>query len=197
MPEQIRTFIAVELEQPQRTAIGNVQDMLKRERAGRYVRWVAPEGIHLTLKFLGGVDASRMPALQAALTEACQGIPSFELKIAGVGAFPNARRPRVIWVGLEGDTAIAVQLAGRIDTAVAKLGFPKEERPFSPHLTIGRIKREVSASDQQFVGEMVAQAQVGELGVVKGREISIMKSDLRPTGSVYTRLFAVVLAGDE
>ncbi len=193
MSEQVRTFIAVELEQPQRAALGKVQETLKRERAGRYVRWVAPEGIHLTLKFLGGVDASRMAELQAALTDACRGIPPFELKISGIGAFPNTRRPRVVWVGLEGDTAIAAQLAGRIEAECSKLAFPREERPFSPHLTIGRIKRDVSASDQQFVGEMVAQAQVGELGEIKARQVSIMKSDLRPTGSIYTRLYAVDL----
>ncbi len=197
MSEQVRTFIAVELEQPQRAALGKVQETLKRERAGRYVRWVAPEGIHLTLKFLGGVDASRMAELQAALTDACRGIPPFELKISGIGAFPNTRRPRVVWVGLEGDTAIAAQLAGRIEAECSKLAFPREERPFSPHLTIGRIKRDVSASDQQFVGEMVAQAQVGELGEIKARQVSIMKSDLRPTGSIYTRLYAVDLKQDE
>ncbi len=193
MSEQVRTFIAVELEQPQRAALGKVQETLKRERAGRYVRWVAPEGIHLTLKFLGGVDASRMAELQAALTDACRGIPPFELKISGIGAFPNTRRPRVVWVGLEGDTAIAAQLAGRIEAECSKLAFPREERPFSPHLTIGRIKRDASPSDQQFVGEMVAQAQVGELGEIKARQVSIMKSDLRPTGSIYTRLYAVDL----
>jgi 2'-5' RNA ligase len=193
MAEQIRTFIAIELEPPQRAALGAVQETLKRERAGRYVRWVAPESIHLTLKFLGGVDASRMTELQAALTEACRGIPTFTLRISGIGAFPNARRPRVVWVGLQGDTAIAAQLAERIEAAFDKLGFPKEERPFSPHLTIGRIKRDVSSSDQQFVGEMVTQAQVGELGEIKARQVSIMKSDLRPTGSIYTQLYAVQL----
>lgn len=193
MAEQIRTFIAVELEQPQRAALAQVQETFKRERAGQYVRWVAPAGIHLTLKFLGGVDASRMAELQAALAQACQEIPPFELKISGVGAFPSTRRPRVVWVGLEGDTATAAQLAERIEAAFASLGFPREERPFSPHLTIGRIKRDVSLSDQQFVGEMVAQAQVGELGEIKARQVTIMKSDLRPTGSIYTRLYAVEL----
>jgi 2'-5' RNA ligase len=193
MAEQIRTFVAVELEQPQRAALGKIQETLKRERAGRYVRWVAPESVHLTIKFLGEVDASRMTELQVALTEACRGIPPFELKISGIGAFPNARRPRVIWVGLEGDTPIAAQLAERIEAAFAKLGFPREERPFSPHLTIGRINRDVSSSDQQFVGEMVTQAQVGELGEIKARQVSIMKSDLRPTGSLYTQLYAVEL----
>jgi 2'-5' RNA ligase len=197
MAEQIRTFVAVELGQPQRAAMDKVQDALKRERAGRYVRWVAPEGIHLTLKFLGGVDASRMAELQAALIEACRGIPPFRLTISGVGAFPNTRRPRVVWVGLEGDTATAAQLAEQIEAAFAKLGFPREERPFSPHLTIGRIKRDSSPSDQQFAGEMVAQAQVGELGEVKARQVSIMKSDLRPTGSIYTQLYAVDLKEDE
>ncbi len=194
MAEQIRTFIAVELDQARRKALGKIQELLKREPAGRYVRWVAPEGIHLTLKFLGGVDSQRMDELQAAVAEACQGIPPFQLTLSGVGAFPNTRRSRVVWVGLVGDVAIAARLADQIEAASAKLGFPREERPFSPHLTLGRIKRDASSSDQQFVGEMVTRAQVAELGEIKARQVSIMKSDLRPTGSVYTRLYAVELA---
>lgn len=197
MAEQIRTFIAVELEPAQRQALRDIQETLKQERASRYVRWVAPESIHLTCKFLGAVDAQRMGELQTALVDACSGIPPFKLKIKGVGAFPNVRRPRVVWAGLEGDTAVATQLAERIQDACAKLGFPREERPFSPHLTLGRIKREVSSADQQFVGEMVSQAQVGELGEISARQVSIMKSDLKPSGAIYTQLYAVELLKDE
>ncbi len=193
MGEQIRTFIAVELEQPQRDALRRIQEMLKRDRAARYVRWVAPESIHLTLKFLGAVDSSRISELQTAIAEASRGIPPFTLRISGVGAFPNTRRPRVIWAGLAGDTSAAAQLAERIEAECAKLGFPREERPFSPHLTLGRIKREVSSSDQQFVGDMVAKAQVGELSTIDARGVTLMKSDLRPTGATYTRLDTVKL----
>ena len=197
MAEQIRTFIAVELDQAQRQALGKIEETLKREPAGRYIRWVAPESIHLTLKFLGGVDARRMSELQAAVAQACQGIPPFQLALSGVGAFPNTRRPRVVWVGLSGDVEVAGRLADQIDASCAELGFPREQRPFSPHLTLGRLKRDASASDQRFVGEMVAQAQVGELGEINARHVSIMKSDLKPTGSVYTRLYQVELGTED
>ncbi len=197
MAEQIRTFIAVELEEAQKRALRDVQETLKAERAGRYVRWVAPEAIHLTLKFLGGVDADRMPALQSALDQACAGIPPFTLSLAGLGAFPNTRRPNVVWVGIGGETGTVARLAEQIDRACASLGFPAETRPFSPHLTLGRVKRDVRPADQQFVGEMVAQAEVGDLGECRVSHVNIMKSDLRPTGSVYARLYAVQLKSNQ
>src|SRR3972149_1423476 len=97
MAEQIRTFIAIELSDAVRRALGDLQLQLKGERAGRFVRWVAPENIHLTLKFLGAVDAGKLSALQPAIAEACAGIPPFALMLAGIGAFPNTRRPNVVW----------------------------------------------------------------------------------------------------
>ncbi|MBI4786181.1 MAG: RNA 2',3'-cyclic phosphodiesterase [Chloroflexi bacterium] len=193
MPEPIRTFIAIELDDAIRRALGKLQTRLQEERAARYVRWSAPEGIHLTLKFLGGVDADKMPALQSAISDACKGIPPFELTLAGLGAFPNTRRPNVVWVGMRGDVDTAARLAAQIDAACAALRFAREARPFSPHLTLGRVKRDVRPNDHQFVGEMVAAAQADELGEMRVERVSVMKSDLRPTGSVYTQLFAVEL----
>ena len=196
MAEQIRTFIAVELSDAVRRALGDLQLQLKGERASRFVRWVAPENIHLTLKFLGAVDADKMSVLQAAVAEACAGIPPFALTLAGIGAFPNTRRPNVVWVGVRGEIEMAIRLAERIDEACVALGFPRETRPFSPHLTLGRVKRDVRPNDQQFVGEMVASAQVGEVGEIHVEHVSVMKSDLRPTGSVYTQLYMAELSAN-
>ncbi|MGE5264678.1 MAG: RNA 2',3'-cyclic phosphodiesterase [Acidobacteriota bacterium] len=193
MAEEIRTFIAVELQEEQKRALRQVQETLRAERAGRYVRWVAPEAVHLTLKFLGGVDADKMPGLQSALTRACADVPPFTLTLRGVGAFPNTRRPNVVWVGVGGEIGTITRLAEQIDGACASLGFSPETRPFSPHLTIGRVKRDVRPVDQQFVGEMVANNAVGELGECRVEHVSIMKSDLRPTGSEYTRLYVIDL----
>ena len=194
MAEEIRTFIAVELQEEQKRALRQVQETLRAERAGRYVRWVAPEAVHLTLKFLGGVDADKMPGLQNALTHACADVPPFALTLRGVGAFPNTRRPNVVWVGVGGESGTITRLAEQIDGACASLGFSPETRPFSPHLTIGRVKRDVRPVDQQFVGEMVANNPMGDLGECRVERVSIMQSDLRPTGSVYTRLYAIELA---
>ncbi len=194
MAEQIRTFIAIELSDAERLALRRLQERLKSTPAARYVRWVAPEGIHLTLKFLGGVDTAQMPALQHAVAGACAGVPPHTLTLDGIGAFPNTRRPNVVWVGVGGDIETAARLADQIDQACAALGFPRETRPFSPHLTLGRVKRDIRPSDQQFVGEMVNTTQVGELGRFRVERVSLMKSDLRPTGSVYTQLSAVELS---
>ncbi len=194
MAEQIRTFIAIELEEAQRSALAQAQARLKGFSAGRLVRWVAPESIHLTIKFLGGVDAGMIPALERAVQTASAQIPPFDLTIGGIGAFPNPRRARVVWVGLSGQTLMAEQLAGRLEAECGALGFAREERPFSPHLTLGRVKRETRPSDLPLVGEMIEKAGVGELGQLHVSHVSIMKSDLRPTGSVYTQLAAIPLA---
>lgn len=194
MAEQIRTFIAIELNDTHRRALGEAQAQLKRDPAGRNVRWVPPENIHVTLKFLGGVDAGKIPAVERAVAEACVGIQPFTLTMEGVGAFPNLKRPRVVWIGIGGAIETVEQLANKIETACEALGFAREERPFSPHLTLGRVKREARPSDWQAIGAMIQNAQVGKLGEIQVASVSVMKSDLRPSGSVYTQLVQVSLS---
>ncbi|MBI5033627.1 MAG: RNA 2',3'-cyclic phosphodiesterase [Chloroflexi bacterium] len=193
MADLIRSFIAIELDDAIRRALGDVPAKLKAERAAKSVRWTAPESIHITLKFLGDVDAGRLPALQNAIAEASKGIPPFALTLRGIGAFPNTRRPNIVWVGAEGQVEIATELAQKIEDACAALGFAREDRLFTPHLTIGRVKRDASPNDRRFIGEMIDRAQVGMLGELHVDHVSLMKSELRPTGSVYTRLSVVQL----
>jgi RNA 2',3'-cyclic 3'-phosphodiesterase len=197
MTELIRTFIAIELEKMQHRALRDVQTRLIRERAAREVRWVAPDNIHLTLKFLGDVDAALMPTLQQTVADACAGTAPFTLSITGAGAFPNTRRPNVVWVGVGGAVERAAELAQKIDEACAALGFAREERPFSPHLTLGRVKRDARPSDRQFIGEMIANAQIGNLGELPVERVSVMKSELHPGGSAYTRLAEIRLTNDK
>jgi RNA 2',3'-cyclic 3'-phosphodiesterase len=194
MPEQIRTFIAIELDDPQKNALAELQSRLKREPGSNAIRWVTPDNIHLTLKFLGNVAAEKQPTLHDAIASACAGSAPFVLRLDGVGAFPNAHRPNVIWVGMEGDVETATKLAKKIDDACTLLGFPSEERPFSPHLTLGRVKRDASARDRQAIGEMLAQAQAHDLGECHVEGVCVMKSELRPVGSVYTRLAIIRLS---
>jgi len=130
MAENIRIFIAIELEEAHHRALGNVQMRFQRDPAASSVRWVAPQNIHLTLKFLGDVDRGVLPALQSAVTEACIGIVPFTLSMKGVGAFPNTRRPNVLWVGLGGEVERAGLVAQRLDDACAAIGMPREEQPF-------------------------------------------------------------------
>lgn len=197
MADQIRTFIAAELDQAQRHALGDLQAELKGQPAGQYVRWVAPDSIHLTLKFLGGVEPGMVAALDRAVAEACQGMAPFRLTIGGLGAFPNTRRPNVVWVGLGGDLAAAERLTENIEAACEALGFAREGRPFAAHLTLGRVKRDARPEDRQFVGEMISKASVGELGEIHVESVNIMKSDLTPRGSIYTRLGTLALVGKQ
>jgi len=195
MTEIIRTFIAIDLSDEHRAALDRVQMQFKAERASRYVRWVAPSSIHLTLKFLGDVETAQMPALFQAVTDACVGIAPFTLQVSGAGAFPNTRRPNVVWVGVQGEVERATVLAKKIKEACAALGFPREDRAFSPHLTLGRVKRETSSNDRRLVGEMIEQANVGDLGEIHVAQVNVIKSELRMTGSIYTRLHEVRLLG--
>jgi 2'-5' RNA ligase len=194
MAESIRTFIAIEFGDEHHRALTDLQARLKRESAtARAVRWVAPENIHLTLKFLGDVESGRMPDLQRAVVDACAGSAPFTLRIAGAGAFPSMQRPNVVWVGVSGEIERAALLAQKIDDVCAALGFARDARAFSPHLTLGRVKRDASSSDRRGIGEMIANAQVGNLGEVRVEHVGVMKSELHPGGSVYTQLATVEL----
>ncbi len=193
MAETIRTFIAIELDEATQRALASVQAQLKRERGASAVRWVAPANIHITLKFLGDVVAAQLPAVQAAVTQACAQVTPFTLTLGGLGAFPSAQRANVIWVGAQGQIELAAQLAQRMDEACAALGFAREERPFTAHLTLGRVGREASPRDRQLISAMLAQAKVGEVGVVRVERLSVMQSMLQAGGSAYTRLSAVEL----
>ncbi len=193
MGESIRTFIAVELAAPVRHVLAELQEQMRREPVARNVRWVAPDAIHLTLKFLGDVDREGIPALGDAVAIACEGIEPFTLTLSGTGAFPNLRRPNVLWVGLTGDVAAAAGLAERIDEECGRLGMARETRPFSPHLTLGRVKRDLRPADQTAVGDLIARAQPHTGGEIAVNQVGIVKSELRPSGSIYTRLHIVEL----
>lgn len=193
MIEQIRSFIAIEFDNEQKRALADLQSRLKREHGSNAIRWVVAGNIHLTLKFLGNVAADKQLALQNAVAAACAGTPPFVLKLNGVGAFPNVNRPNVVWVGVEGDVGTAIKLAQKIDQACTALGFPREERALSPHLTLGRVKRDASSRERQQISEMLAKAQARDLGECRIERVSIMKSELKPSGSVYSKLAVIDL----
>jgi RNA 2',3'-cyclic 3'-phosphodiesterase len=188
MAEAIRTFIAIELTPQLQRALAETQARFKRDPSARSVRWVAPENIHVTLKFLGDVDQARMAELQEAIASVCLTTRPFAITLGSAGAFPNLRRPNVVWVGAHGQIDRVSQLAQEIDDACAELGFSREERPFTPHLTLGRVKREASPADRQQIGALIGKSPVGELGELQVGQVSVMKSELKPGGSVYTRL---------
>ena len=193
--EQVRTFIAIELDETINAAIADLQGQLKAKVPRESVRWVKPEGIHLTLKFLGDVPANRIEEIERALTQACAGFPAFSFSVGGLGCFPNPRRPRVVWVGVQEESGTLARLQKAIEDGLEKLGFAPEGRKFHAHLTLGRTQQRASSGDVRRLGQLVEEMDIGQLGQMEARAVSLIKSDLRPTGAVYTQLAAVRLEG--
>ena len=191
----IRTFIAVELPAEAREALEGVQEVLCQSPASRAGRWVACESIHLTLKFLGEVPASRLPSIHEATARGCAGRAPLAIRLSGLGCFPNARRPRVVWVGVEEPTGGLVALQRAVEDQLSKLGFSREGRAFSPHLTVARIHRGATGREIEVLGRLVAQTQIGVVAEFQADGVSVMRSELRPSGAVYTQLsFAPLVA---
>ncbi|UCC64164.1 MAG: RNA 2',3'-cyclic phosphodiesterase [Anaerolineae bacterium] len=193
--EQIRTFIAIELSRELQDSLGRIQDELKRQVSERSVRWVKPEGVHLTLKFLGDVPAPRVASVSQAVESACLGFGPFAIELAGLGCFPNLRRPRVVWVGVGEPTGTLARLQRAVESALAGLGFEPEGRSFKPHLTLGRVQHRVGQGDRERLGELIAGYEAGRLGDMLVAAVNVMRSDLRPGGAVYTALARVPLQG--
>lgn len=155
------------------------------------VKWVRPEGLHITLKFLGDVDSGGIKDIGKAISAVAEQEKPLALRLQGFGAFPNLRSPRVLWVGMEGDTERLTLLAARIDRGTGALGFPPEDRPFRPHLTIGRVR---SVKGLSSVVETI-QRNMPAFDPFSAGEIRIMKSDLKPAGAEYTVLQSIQLQG--
>ncbi|HVO43800.1 MAG TPA: RNA 2',3'-cyclic phosphodiesterase [Aggregatilineales bacterium] len=185
--DQVRLFIAIELPAEVRRALAALQERLSRLDGRRVVRWTAPDSIHLTLKFIGETGSEQVKAISAALDSACTAHPPFNLSIQGMGGFPNTRQPRIVWAGLTGDVNTLAALRDTVEVHVAPLGFPTEGRPFSPHLTIGRIKDAPTTHIKAF-GALLSEEEVGNLSQWRVESVALMNSDLRPSGAVYTRL---------
>ena len=195
MSETWRLFVAIEPPAPVLEAVARVQDDLKRLFPERAVRWVKPEGVHLTLKFLGNVPLSQIDSLKAALAEATSGSGHrrFDLGVEGLGCFPSIRRPRVIWLGLTGDLDSLRALQADVEKYIAPLGYPTEKREFRPHLTLARASRGASRDAIAAVGRIVEKTDVGYLADWHVGEVSLMRSQLKPGGAVYTQLGAFEL----
>ncbi|MCB0232826.1 MAG: RNA 2',3'-cyclic phosphodiesterase, partial [Anaerolineae bacterium] len=178
MASQLRLFIAIELTEALRTSLAALQNDLKRQLSPRVVRWTNPDGIHLTLKFLGDTPADRVEAIARAMEAAAVSFAPFSFTVAGFGCFPNLRRAKVLWVGLPEMPKALAGLQRATDLHLTRLGFDKETRSFSPHLTLGRVNKDISRADREKLVGVVAQAQVGVLGTVPVLETVLFQSDL-------------------
>jgi len=195
MAEMVRTFIAIVLGREVHEALGEVIGRLRACPGGEAGRWVKPESIHLTLKFLGDVPATKLEAVYAAVQRACATVPPFEMYVEGVGCFPNVRKPRVVWAGVREETGRLAALQKAVEREMAKEGFAPEERPFTPHLTLARIKERADRAEIEALGSAVSQERFALATPVGVKEVYVMKSDLRPEGAIYTPLFRAPLAG--
>lgn len=188
----LRAFIAVEIPSGIHQAIEKKTASIRGALNASLVRWVPAENIHLTLKFLGDVSPASLEMLKQMLCAEVSQHRAFELGFGGLGAFPNPKRPRVIWIGIEAPAGLEALQHG-IEAATATLGYPDEERPFSPHLTIGRVKQNVDSAGMQKIRTALEETKVGPLGTAQVSAVHLFKSDLNPTGAVYTRLFSAPL----
>ncbi len=179
----MRLFIAIELPEAIKAEIAKVQQQIKA--SGASANWTRPEGIHLTLKFLGEVEEAKTAGTIEALGAACRGTAPLRLEIAGAGAFPNVKAPRVLWLGVRGDTARLATLQAAVEDAMEKLGFEREDRKFSPHLTLARVKFLRPRDNWQQVIEGIRDVKLG--GFTADR-VSLMKSELRRDGAVYSEV---------
>lgn len=180
----IRAFLAIEPPAEIRKEIGNIQNSLKR-LCPFDVRWVKPDGIHLTLKFFGNVSEEDIMAISRVVEENTAATSPLHLKVNKLGLFPSRKRPRVLWIGLGGDTPPLLIMQENLEQGFAGCGFTREERPFRLHLTIGRVKTpHISGDPEQFM----AKADDWAAGSFIACGLGLFKSDLTPQGAVYTRL---------
>jgi RNA 2',3'-cyclic 3'-phosphodiesterase len=184
----LRAFIAIEIPAEIKKAIA-VQTASLHKDAGHAVRWVVPENTHLTLKFLGELSPANMGLLSQALQAECGQQAPFEIAVGGMGSFPNPRRPRVIWVGLKHPPDLN-QLQRKVEAAAALLGYAAEDKPFSAHLTIGRVREQATLDEMKQLQSALAGLHIGELGMFTARAVTLFKSELQPSGPLYTPLFS-------
>jgi 2'-5' RNA ligase len=193
--ETIRAFIAVPLSDSLLGQLASLQRRLGEQVPHRSVRWVRPEGIHLTLKFLGDTPADKLPGIKQALVAVARNAPASTFTVGEIGCFPNTLRPRVVWVGVQEPTGRLAALQDAIEEVMVPFGYKPEGRGFKPHLTLGRVGRKARRDDVTQVGAAVASTEVGQLAEVAADRFDLIRSVLKPTGAEYTTLEMFVLGG--
>lgn len=190
--EQIRSFIAIELPDELKLALTRLQDQLK-SGSRVPVKWVDPYSTHLTLKFLGSINTDMVGSITIALEEAVRGISPFHLETRGVGTFPNLKRVQVVWVGITGEVDRLSQLQQRIESSLSPLGFTPESRPFTPHLTLARLRDQATTDERQSLGQLIASTVFETVCQIYVDSIHLMKSQLTREGAVYSRISSIKL----
>jgi 2'-5' RNA ligase len=186
---RVRTFIALDLGKPIRDRLVSLQETLAR--SGAEVKWVEPDNLHLTLLFLGEVDMLDVPAVCEAVARGARDLPAFGLSVEGTGCFPSPRRPRILWVGVGQGVQEVCALHDALEKPLLELGcYRREERQYTPHVTLGRVRSERPAAE---LAAALARQAAWKGGATTVREVQIMGSELTPRGPVYSVLNRVKL----
>ena len=186
MSKGLRLFIAIELPEALIRHIGDVIERLGREGLPG-IRWVRTEGIHLTLKFLGNTPESLVQPIIGAMRTATADVAPFVLQVQGAGAFPHIRAPRVLWTGVQGDLEPLIHIRGRLEQALETQGFARDQRAFSPHLTLGRINGRLSPQELERLDQAIEEIRGLEPVELPATALSLMESRLTRGGAVYRR----------
>lgn len=187
----MRCFIAINLPESVGKILAGLQHEFKKY--GADIRWVRPEHIHLTLKFLGSIEEKSVDALAGVIEKACTGCTAFQLTVSGAGVFPNMKSPRVLWIGLDSSVALS-GLQEEIDRGAASLGFKQEHRKFVPHLTLGRFR---SSRIKQGFREKIESYENSQFGAFDVGSVCLMKSDLGPSGATYSIIKEIFLGANK
>ena len=192
--KEVRSFIAIPVPDQGIEALQDTVQKLESDIC-RSVRWVRLDGIHLTLKFMSDIPAGTVEEVLEALPQVASQFPPIKLAISGLGVFPNTRRPRVLWAGLTGELEALSELQSAVDDMVGRLGLPKELRPFSPHLTLGRVRRETPESQLRKIGEIMADAAPPSAVPWTANTVNLMRTELDPAGSRHYLVGAAAIGG--
>jgi 2'-5' RNA ligase len=193
---QIRVFIAIELPEDLRAGLGSLQSQFGA--AADAAKWVAPDLLHVTVRFLGGIDPDRLPAVESAARETASAFDPFSLDVGRPGAFPNERNPQVLWVGLEGDAGLSAleRLHGVLERSLDERGFGCEDKPFVPHISVARATERARPEGRRALGTALANVRSRPGGARRSfpvQSLTVMRSDLGPGGPRYTPLVRVPL----
>ena len=190
----MRVFVAVAIPADAKRELGKLIDRLALENSGG-VRWVALEGIHLTMKFLGDVEPSRISDVVEAMSGAAHDVAPFCIQLSGLGMFPNDRRPRVLWAGVAGDLGPMQELQHRIEDSMAGLGFYRDKRPFNHHLNVGRVRDQASDTERRGIGAAFSRQTLGTLEPWLVEKVHLIQSHLGPRGATSSDLASRPLEG--
>jgi len=188
----LRTFIAVDIPSHIQQLIQQRTEPLRKSLGAALVRWVAPESVHLTLKFLGDVAPANIQMLSQMLGAEADVVHAFDIHVNGLGCFPSRKRPRVLFIGIQAPAELEALYRG-IDSACARLGYESDQRDFAPHLSIGRVRQDIPVAGQQQIRAALEASVIDALGTARVDSVHLYKSDLKPGGSVYTKLFSAPL----